>query len=60
MFTYMWWSSNDIDDYDGIVYIMFTIFWHIMISFFTIPLDIMLLPLEILVLIIYKIFYKNK
>ena len=60
MFTYMWWSSDDIDDDDGIVYIMFTIFCNIMFSFVIIPLDIMLLPLEILVLIIYKIFYRNK
>lgn len=60
MFTYMWWSSDDIDDEDGIIYIMFTILFNIMVSFFFIPLDIILLPLEILVLIIYKIFYKNK
>lgn len=60
MFTYMWWSSGDIDDDDGIAYIMLTIFCNIMLSVFIIPLDIMLLPLEILVLIIYKIFYKNK
>lgn len=60
MFTYMCWSSDDIDDDDGIVYIMFTIFCNIMFSFVIISLDIMLLPLEILVLIIYKIFYKNK